>query len=234
MGDIAGRMEVVPDVGALTLRAADIIAGRMKAAPAPFRLALSGGNTPRPVYEELARRNLDWRSTDIFFGDERFVPPDDPRSNFHMARQALLDRITPHGLFPIPTDGTPPEAARCYEDLLQQQYGGTVLKPDAPLFHLMLLGLGDDGHTASLLPDQPVLEERRHWVAAVPKGRENQRITLTYPAIESSALILFLVAGAEKRNALARARAGELPAGGLKPHGQVLWLVDRAAAGRSA
>jgi 6-phosphogluconolactonase len=100
-----------------------------------------------------------------------------------------------------------------------------------PLFHLTLLGLGDDGHTASLLPGQPVLNERSRWAAAVPQGRAEPRITLTYPALESSALILFLVAGAGKRDALAQARGGIGPAGGIKPRGEVLWLVDEAAAG---
>ncbi len=223
---------MVEGADALAVRAADIIAARMKASPVPFRLVLSGGSTPKRTYEELAGRGLDWRGTDIFFGDERFVPPDDPQSNFHMARMALLDEIAPRGLFPIPTDGTPEASARRYAGLLRDHYGSADLKPDVPLFHLMLLGLGDDGHTASLLPGQPVLQERERWVAVVPKGRENERITLTYPALESSALILFLVAGAAKRDALGRARAGQLPAGALKPHGQVLWLVDRQAAGQ--
>ena len=100
-----------------------------------------------------------------------------------------------------------------------------------PLFDLMLLGLGDDGHTASLLPGQPVLQERSAGSRAVPQGRDEPRITLTYPALESSRLILFLVAGAAKRDALAQAGAGAIPAGGFKPQGEVMWLVDRAAAG---
>ena len=100
-----------------------------------------------------------------------------------------------------------------------------------PLFHLTLLGLGDDGHTASLLPGQPVLQEKERWAAAVPEGRGEPRITLTYPALNSSEFILFLVSGAAKRDALAQARGGIGPAGGLEPQGKVLWLVDEAAAG---
>jgi len=98
------------------------------------------------------------------------------------------------------------------------------------------LGLGEDGHTASLLPGQPVLEEQVRWVAVVPDGRPEPRITLTYPALESSRLTVFLVAGAAKRDMLARARAGDstIPAGRLKPQGDVIWLVDRAAAGTDA
>jgi 6-phosphogluconolactonase len=231
MGDIAGKLEVVGNSERLAARAADIIADRMAAAPAPFRLVLSGGSTPRRTYAVLAARNLDWSRAEIFFGDERFVPPDDPMSNYRMARETLLNHIEPRKLFPIPTDGTPQSAADRYEEMLRQQYGSSELEPDRPLFHLTLLGLGDDGHTASLLPDQPVLQERERWVAAVPAGRDTQRVTLTYPALQSSALILFLVAGAAKRDALAQARAGALPAGALKPGGAVIWLADAAAAG---
>jgi 6-phosphogluconolactonase len=148
-----------------------------------------------------------------------------------MARETLLTHVNPRGLFAIPTDDTPDSGAARYEEILRQQYGASVLDPSVPLFDLVLLGLGLDGHTASLLPDQPVLQERRRWVAAVPHGREEPRITLTYPALESSRLILFLVAGADKSDVLRRARAGELPAGHLRPVGDVLWLVDKAAAG---
>lgn len=232
MGDIAGTMEVVADAQALAERAADIVAGRMAAAPAPFRLVLAGGSTPRHTYEVLAGRGLRWDCTEIFFGDERFVPPDDPQSNYRMAREALLNHVGPRGVFPIPTDGTPQSAADRYAEILRQQYGSSELEPVVPLFHLTILGLGDDGHTASLLPGQPVLGVRDRWVAVVPQGRENQRITLTYPALESSALTLFLVSGAAKRDALAQARGGSLPAGALKPRGEVLWLVDAAAAGQ--
>lgn len=237
MNGIAGRLEVVDDARALAARAADIIAERMAAASDPFRLVLSGGSTPRQTYEVLAGRGLNWDCTEIFFGDERFVPPDDAQSNYRMARETLLAHVGPRGVFPIPTDDTLESCAGRYEETLRQQYGSSELEPDVPLFHLTLLGLGDDGHTASLLPDQPVLHEQRRWVAAVPDGRENPRITLTYPALQSSALILFLVAGAAKRDVLAQvrgggARGGALPAGALKPKGQVLWLADAAAAGR--
>ncbi len=232
MDNIAGRLEIVGSSENLAIRAAGIIAERMASGPAPFRLVLSGGSTPRRTYEILATRNLDWSRTEIFFGDERFVPPDDPMSNYRMAREVLLNRIAPRKLFPIPTDGNPQSAADRYEEMLRQQYGSSELEADRPLFHLTLLGLGDDGHTASLLPDQPVLQERKHWVAVVPKGRETQRITLTYPALQSSALILFLVSGAAKRDALAQARGGALPAGALKPEGTVIWLADAAAAGK--
>ena len=231
MGAITGTLEVVANPEALAARAAAVIAGRMAGASAAFRLALAGGSTPRRAYELLAGAGLDWHRTEIFFGDERFVAEGDPQSNYGMARRALLDHVRPRGVFPMPTDGDPQGAADRYQDTLRRQYGAATFVPGKPLFHLTLLGLGEDGHTASLLPGQPVLNERRNWVAPVPHGRENQRITLTYPALEASALILFLVAGAKKSAALAQARAGQLPAGALRPIGDVLWLVDRDAAG---
>lgn len=234
MSDIAGTLEVVKDAGALAARAAEIIAGRVKTAKWPYRIVLSGGSTPRATYQRLAeRKDLDWSCAELFFGDERFVPPDHPDSNYRMVRESLLagGTVMPRKLLAIPTDGTPQSAADRYDEILRQQYGAGSLEPGVPLFHLTLLGLGDDGHTASLLPGQPVLKERARWAAVVPEGRENQRITLTYPALNSSALILFLVSGAAKRDALAQVRGGALPAGALQPQGEVLWLVDEAAAG---
>jgi 6-phosphogluconolactonase len=226
-------MEVVADAGALAQRAAEIIAERLKTAQYPFRLVLSGGSTPRAAYQLLACKDLDWDCVELFFSDERFVPPDHPESNYRMVRETLLagGMVTPRKIFAMPTDGTPQSAADRYDEALRQQYGAGSLEAGIPLFHLTLLGLGEDGHTASLLPDQPVLGERTRWVAAVPEGRGEPRISLTYPAIESSEWIVFLVSGAAKRDALAQARAGALPAGGIKPQGQVLWLVDKAAAG---
>jgi 6-phosphogluconolactonase len=233
LSGIAGQLEVVKDAGALAARACEIIAGRVKAARYPFRLLLSGGSTPRATYELLAQKDLDWDCAELFFGDERFVPPDHPDSNYRMVRESLLatGKVIPRKLLAIPTDGTPESAAARYDETLRQQYGAGILEPGVPLFHLALLGLGDDGHTASLLPDQPVLQERERWVAAVPQGRPEPRITVTYPALGSSELIMFLVSGVAKRDALAQARGGIGPAGGIKPQGEVLWLVDRPAAG---
>jgi 6-phosphogluconolactonase len=230
---ISGRMEVVKDAGALAARAAELIAGQLRVARYPFRIVLSGGSTPRAAYQFLACKDVDWDCAEIFFGDERFVPPDHKDSNYRMVQETLLASgfVNPRKLLAIPTDGTPQSAADRYDETLRQQYGAGTLEDGVPLFHLTLLGLGDDGHTASLLPGQPVLLERERWAAAVPQGRAEPRITLTYPALESSALILFLVSGASKRDALAQARGGIGPAGGIKPQGDVLWLVDQAAAG---
>ncbi len=230
---IAGTLEVVKDAGALAARAAEIIAGRLRSAKYPFRMALSGGSTPRATYQLLACKDLDWDCAELFFSDERFVPPDHKDSNYRMVRETLLasNFVNPRKLLAIPTDGTPQSGADRYDETLRQQYGAGTLEDGVPLFHLTLLGLGDDGHTASLLPGQPVLEERRRWAAVVPEGRAEPRITLTYPALEASELILFLVSGAGKRDALAQARGGIGPAGGIKPQGEVLWLADQAAAG---
>lgn len=227
-------MDVVKDQGALSRRACDFIAARVREIREPWRLVLSGGSTPRTTYQLLAHMSLDWSNVELFFSDERFVPPDDKESNYRMVRETLLStgRVKPRKIFAIPTDGTPESAADRYDETLRQQYGASKLEFGIPLFQLVLLGLGDDGHTASLLPDQPVLKERTRWAAAVMKGRSEPRITLTYPAIESSDLILFLVSGAIKRDALAQARAGVLPAGRIEPQGDVLWLVDKAAAGQ--
>ena len=230
---IAGSIEVVKDADALAARAAQIIAGRVATATAPYRVVLSGGSTPRAAYQLLAQQDVNWGCVELFFSDERFVSPDHEDSNYRMVRDTLLagGKVEPRKLLAIPTDQTPQSAADRYDEMLRQQYGASILEEGVPLFHLTLLGLGDDGHTASLLPGQPVLKERERWAAAVPEGRGEPRITLTYPALESSALIIFLVSGAAKRDALAQARGGGLPAGALKPQGEVLWLVDAAAAG---
>ena len=233
MAGIAGDMIVAANAAAMAQNAADFIAGRIGACRDVFRMALAGGSTPVTVYELLAQdRSIDWSDTELFFGDERFVPPDSKDSNYRMARQTLLrnGQVRPRGLYPIPTDGTPDSAAQRYEEILRQQYGASELTAERPLFDLVLLGLGDDGHTASLLPGQPVLQDRSRWVAPVPSGREEPRITLTYPALESSAAIAFLVTGAAKAPALRQARAGALPAGGIVPQGGGI-LVCRFAWG---
>ena len=233
---IAGRTEILDDPQALAARAADVIADVLRGCAAPFRLCLSGGSTPRAAYKLLSQRNdVTWDCTELFFGDERFVPHDNADSNYRMARESLLGggTVHPRALLAMPTDGTPQSCADAYEEILRQQYGASLLDPAVPLFDLLLLGLGPDGHTASLIPGQPVLKERTRWVAPVPQGRDEVRLTLTYPALESSKLTLFLVAGADKAQAVARVRSGDasLPAGALQPSGEVVWLLDRAAAG---
>ena len=232
------RVEILPDPASLSTFAAGWIAKLIAANQGRrFRVALTGGSTPRVMYRELAarfRNTIEWKDVEFYWIDERFVPQDDPDSNYRMARETLLSNIPvlPQNIHPIPTNGEPDAAARAYEATLKKAYGAEQLDPAQPLFDLVLLGLGSDGHICSLLPGSPVLEERQRWVAAVPTGRPEVRITLTYPCVQSSRVTAFLVAGAEKADAVRGARAGDpsLPGGRLQPQGDLIWLLDRAAA----
>jgi 6-phosphogluconolactonase len=230
------RMEVAADAAALAEQAAAWLLDHVMAREGAVSIGLSGGSTPRRLYERLAspewRDRVPWARIHLFWGDERFVPPDHPDSNQGMVRQAMLVRvpIPPGNIHPIPTDGTPDSAAARYEAELRR-FAET--RPGQPLFDIQLLGLGPDGHTASLFPGEPALRERAAWVLAVIGAKPEPRITLTYTALNSSRAAAFLVAGEEKRAILARLRAGDhaLPAAGLGPAGPVTILADRAAAG---
>jgi 6-phosphogluconolactonase len=230
----APRTEIFNDPQDLALRAADWMAGIMAAAEAPFRMALSGGSSPRLFYGELSLRRIDWSKLQFYWIDERFVPPDHPDSNQRMARETLLAHIpiAPDQIHAFPTDGTPEAAANAYEADLKRDYNADTLDPTRPLFDLTLLGLGGDGHICSLLPGSQVLEERTRWVAPVAHGRPEVRLTLTYPTVESSRLTVFLVTGRDKANAVKRVRHGDtaLPGGRLHPQGETVWLLDRMAA----
>jgi 6-phosphogluconolactonase len=232
------RLEILADPEALARRVADWLLEISTARDGVFTLALSGGGTPRRLYELLAgppyRDVFPWRRTHLFWGDERFVPRDDESSNYRMVRNAMLSRapIPAPNVHPVPTEGLTPEgAASEYERELKSFYGAERLDPARPLFDVNLLGLGPDGHTASLFPGTNVLEERERWVAAVV-GPKPARITLTYPALESSRHAAFLVAGKEKREILSRFRRGEhaLPAARLRPIGTLHVFADAAAA----
>ena len=228
------RTNIFADPQTLAQYAADWIAEIITAHDGAFRIALSGGNSPRLLYSELSRRSIDWRKVQFYWIDERLVPPDDPDSNYRMARETLLAHIaiTPDQIHAMPTAGDAENAARAYETELQRAYGTTVLDPARPLFDFTLIGLGADGHICSLLPGSPVLEEQTRWVAPVTAGRPQARLTLTYPAVESSRLTVFLVTGSDKAEAVKRVRQGDhtLPGGRLHPQGDVVWLLDRAAA----
>jgi 6-phosphogluconolactonase len=239
MSKMIGRIEVLPDPAALARHVAEWITAEALAAAGPFRMSLSGGSTPKALYTLLAsdefRGRFPWQRVSWYWGDERFVPHDHPESNYRMTREAMLAHapVPPENIHPVPADGTPEQAALRYERTLQTNYGATVLDPARPLFDITLLGLGPDGHTASLLPGEPVLEERTHWVAAVSHGRPEIRITMTYPPIESSRFVAFLLAGKEKANIFRTIRAGnsQAPAARVKPVGELIWFADRAAAG---
>jgi 6-phosphogluconolactonase len=238
MDRVVGCIEVLADPAALARRAAEWMTATALAARGPFRVALSGGSTPKALYGLLAsdefRDRFPWRQVSWFWGDERFVPYDHPESNYRMAREAMLAKVPvpPENIFPIPTDGEPEDAARRYERTLQEAYGASTLDPSRPLFDIVLLGMGPDGHTASLLPGDKLLEERKRWVVAVAHGRPEVRITLTYPAIESSRHVAFQVEGATKAAMLGAIRAGgsQLPAARVRPVGELIWFADRAAA----
>lgn len=231
------RIDVAPDPQAATARAAEWLAEKIESMPDIFRIALSGGETPRILYETLTspeyRERIEWRRVDLFWGDERFVPHNDPRSNYRMVRETLLARapVLIDHVHPVNTDGDPDGAAARYEALLRATYGSDSLTASQPLFHVVLLGLGTDGHTASLFPGSSALEERERWVMAV-QGHDVPRITLTYPAIACSSAVVFLVTGAEKAGAVARVHAGDrsLPATHIVSDGEVVWFLDEAAA----
>jgi 6-phosphogluconolactonase len=212
-----------------------------------FSLVLSGGKTPRGLFALLAehpyRSQIDWKKVELFWGDERAVPPNDPGSNYRMAKEAMLDKL------PIPPDhihrieGERPDldqAAHDYEAKVEQVLGrvpGVGRRP--PHFNLFLLGMGEDGHTASLFPNTPALVEKERWVVAqeVPKA-PRERITMTPPLINKAHFIMFLVAGSSKAEVLAQVLQGprdpmRWPAQLIRPlTGEVTWFVDRAASAK--
>jgi 6-phosphogluconolactonase len=231
------RIDVARDLEDIAHRAARWLSGIAAASHGRFAVSLSGGSTPRRLYQLLAeppfRDAMPWDRIHWFWGDERFVPPEHPDSNYRMVREALLTHapIPVANIHPVPTGGEPVAAARDYEAMLQTFYGAETLDAASPLFDVQLLGLGPDGHTASLFPGTKVLDERQRWVAEVIGAKAEDRITLTYPVLESSRFTAFLVAGADKRDALKRVLAGDrgLPAARLSPVGELVWFVDQEA-----
>jgi 6-phosphogluconolactonase len=203
-------------------------------------ICLAGGSTPRMAYRLLAepplRDRFPWQRVHWVFGDERMVPHDHERSNYRMVREALFDRVAiPAGhVHPVPTElGDAATAAAAYEKTLMQLYGAAQRGRAKPLFAATLLGIGEDGHTASLFPGSAALKEAQRWTASVlPGGGLEPRVTLTRPALESSAELVFLATGAAKRGILKRLwQAENLPAASIHPVGRLRWVVDHAAAG---
>ncbi|MGH7074280.1 MAG: 6-phosphogluconolactonase [Stellaceae bacterium] len=233
-----GRVEISPDENSLAEFVADWLIAQMQASTGDFRLVLSGGSTPRRLYGLLGverRDHVPWHRLHLYWGDERFVPHTDPESNYGMTFDAMLrgTPISPDRLHPIPVTGTPAEAAARYEALLQSHYGADTFDPGRPLFDVILLGLGGDGHTCSLCPGSPALDEEARWVTVAERERPQPRITLTYPALRSSRYVAFLVTGAGKQPALLGALAGDvaLPAARVRSEGEIIWFLDRPAAG---
>ena len=232
---------VVADPTALAEAAAERVLARIAANQDRVAICLTGGSSPKQLYELLARDRyrgrIPWERVHWFIGDERFVLANDPLNNMAMARGIFLDRFaSAANIHPIPTDtADASESASRYERELQSFYGATELDPARPLFDLVLMGVGPDGHTASLFPDDPALQETRRWVIGVPKAHVEPfvpRVTLTLPALASCREMLFEVAGTEKRAILARLQADKnLPANRARSAGETVWLVDRAALG---
>lgn len=237
----SGTLTVFKDPDTVAAEVATWLMERALAATT-FTVCLSGGSTPKRLFEKLASPSFvelfPWKTTHWFWGDERFVPADHPDSNYRMTKLAMLDaaHVPDANVHRIPTDRPTAEvAAADYDRLLKHFYGLPALDPARPLFDVTFLGLGPDGHTASLLPGEPVLDEREKWVSAVTHGRPEARITLTYPPLESSRAIAFLVTGQDKTAMLSHVRSGaqDVPAGRLRSDGEIHWFVDRAAAGET-
>lgn len=238
------RIEVVPSEADLVRVAGELVTAAALVAIAQrsaFRIALAGGSTPRPLYEHLAvDPYIDWRKWHIFWGDERSVPPTEPESNYAMARTSLLDQLeTPPGLVVrVPAELAPDEAALRYEQSVRELVPSfrTEETGFVPRFDMIVLGMGDDGHTASLFPYTEALSESERIVVANPVPQLNtSRITFTYPLINAARRILVLVNGEKKAEALRGVISGpydpeRLPIQALNPvDGQIVWLVDEAA-----
>jgi 6-phosphogluconolactonase len=204
-------------------------------------VCMTGGSSPLGLYrllaEEPLRSEVPWARVHWFMGDDRFVPESDPLSNMGAARRAFLDRVSapPQNIHPIPIAANDPgDAAHRYEDELKRFYGADRLDPGRPLFDIVLMGLGRDGHTASLFPNSPALEEKQRWVVGVAKaGMEPfvARVTLTFPALAATREMLFLIDSADKRQIVARVFAGaDLPGHRAYAQGDLVWLIVRAAA----
>jgi 6-phosphogluconolactonase len=230
---------IVADRDAMAKAAAERLVARVTARAGRIAICLTGGSSPKQLYALLAtdayRDRIPWQRVHWFIGDERFVPPADPRNNMTMARQTFLDACAPPAnIHPIPTGtASPDESAARYAGELQSFYGADVLDDARPLFDLVLLGVGPDGHVASMFPGYPAIDETARWVVGVPKANVEPfvpRVTLTLPTLASCREMLFEVAGADKRPILTRVLDGEnLPANRARSNGETIWLADRAA-----
>jgi 6-phosphogluconolactonase len=212
-------LRVFDDLDGLVAGAVDLFVEE-----APRTIALSGGSTPKPVYERLATLSYPWPDVDVFFGDERCVPPDHPDSNFGMANQALLSKVSArvHPMYDCDADA--------YEDDLRAAFGDV----EVPSIDLNFLGIGDDGHTASLFPGKPALDVTDRWVTYVPEPGmppPHPRLTLTFPVHDASKLAVFLVSGERKRERVHQLLDdADIPAARIRAR-RVVVLADRAAAG---
>ncbi|MEB3338941.1 MAG: 6-phosphogluconolactonase [Leptolyngbyaceae bacterium] len=230
-------IEVLPDQPALIQRSLELVLNHLQSAiqaRGQFTIALSGGSTPKPLYAAISAQDLPWEQIHVFWGDERYVPHDHPDSNFLMARQAWLDRVAipAANIHPMPTDETDPAiAAQKHQAELQAFF--QVQPGEFPAFDLILLGMGDDGHTASLFPHTAALNIQDQLITVGNKDGQ-PRITFTAPFINQARCVMFVVAGASKRPALAQvfaptANEQEYPSRLIQPQGELWWLLDQAA-----
>jgi 6-phosphogluconolactonase len=241
------RVRIFRDLRTATSTLADHVGESARAAVGArgrFLLVLSGGSTPEGLFRLLAgrgARGLPWRSTEVFFSDERCVPPHDPQSNYGQAESLLLSRVPvmPSRVHRLRGDLLPPQrAAEAYELLLARARLGAP-GPSGGRFDLVLLGVGEDGHTASLFPGSPALRARRRKVRPVPEAGQPPyvpRLTLTLPALAASREICFLAAGASKARAVSHVfrepprGTDAVPASRVRSEGPITWYLDRAAA----
>ena len=231
------KVEVLPDISALVERSLELILSKLSTAieqRGRFTIALAGGSTPKPLYEAIANQQLPWDKIHVFWGDERYVPPNHPDSNELMARRAWLDRvdIPAANIHSVPTlDGDPAASATKYEQHLREFFNSHP--HEFPALDIVLLGMGDDAHTASLFPHTPALKVKDRLITVGNKDG-NQRITFTYPFINAARSVIFVVAGANKRPALAQVFApvaddSTYPSRLIQPQGELWWLLDAAA-----
>lgn len=239
----APTIEVFPDKAALVQRALELVGDRIRQSVRDHdycTLALAGGSTPKPLYEGLAQQDLPWQKLYIFWGDERYVPVDHPDNNAGMAKRAWLDQvpIPPEQIYiPPTTGGDPAVSAEQYDTTLRQTFKplqGLALG-QVPALDLVLLGMGDDGHTASLFPHTAALKVRDRLVTVGLKQKE-PRLTFTVSLINGSRMVMFLAAGTSKQEALSQIFAADAddfayPARLIRPEGSLWWLLDEAAAG---
>lgn len=233
---------IFPDIDALSHAAIEECvraANEAVSARGKCLIALSGGHTPEHanrIWASEYRDKMPWAKTHFFWGDERFVAADDPKSNYRMARETLFKNVAvpPENIHPIPAGvGQPDDAAKEYERVLR-----TFIGDAGPSFDVLFLGVGVEGHTASLFPDSPALGEEKRWVVGVRAPAEPPiRISLTFPLLRRARATYFLVAGADKQGIVATLRrnapaeTSKLPVAMLKPEGEVIWFLDKAADG---
>lgn len=228
----ARQIKVLKDLDAVSRFALDSIKGWLGREDRNLRIALSGGSTPKRLFEMMVKASLPMNRFELYWGDERYVPHDHKDSNYRMTREALLDHVAVPAdqVHPWPYLETPQASADAYEQLLVSRFGG----PTQVEFDIVLLGMGDDGHTASLFPGTEALKVRdRAAVANRVEKLDTWRLTLTYPVFENAEHVWFLVCGAAKAEVLPKVLAGEdFPSAHVRSRGELVWMLDEAAAAK--